>query len=498
MISRRLNLHNVKGPWRYLAALGVVVAATLIAELLYRTLETNRLSMIFLAGVLVAAVWLGSGPAYFAAAIAFLIYNFYLAEPRFTLTFASPEDVIVLMVFLIVAMLTGSLAGRVRDEASRAQARARTTSALLGASREFGASISEEGVRERLLVHLAEAAKGDAVIWDGQRAEVHPAGVEPPLDLIGDVELLARRALSDAVITVDAGPWRARPLRAAGQLLGVAVWRSQTPEPPQPEEVQLINVLIDLGASAIVRARLSAGQAEVQALARTEQLRNALLSSISHDLRTPLAAILASASSLKEFGDRFPAEVRDDLLTTITEEAERLNLFVANLLDMTKLDGGALTVERDPFSVPEVINRLTARLDRRRGARRLRTRIDDGELIACGDPILLEQALGNVLENAIRFSPDGSDIEITVLGGRRVQIEVTDAGPGVPQGELEKIFEKFFRSEQAVKHSQGAGLGLSIARGLVEAMGGGVRARLRGDGPGLIVTTELPAQGTSS
>ena len=287
MILRRLNLRSVKGLWRYLAALGVVVAATLIAELLYRTLETNRLSMIFLAGVLVTAVWLGSGPAYFAAAIAFLIYNFYLAEPRFTLTFASPEDVIVLIVFLIVAMLTGSLAGRVRDEARRAQARARTTGALLGASREFGASISEAGVRERLLVHLAEAAKGDAVIWDGQRAEVHPAGVEPPLDLIGDVELLARRALSDAVITVDAGPWRARPLRAAGQLLGVAVWRSQTPEPPQPEEVQLINLLIDLGASAIVRAKLSAGQAEVQALARTEQLRNALLSSISHDLRTP-------------------------------------------------------------------------------------------------------------------------------------------------------------------------------------------------------------------
>ncbi|MDO9249630.1 MAG: DUF4118 domain-containing protein, partial [Phenylobacterium sp.] len=148
------KLKDVKGFWRYAAALGVVTAATLIAELLYRTLETTRLSMIFLAGVLVAAVWLGSGPAYIAAAAAFLIYNFYLVDPRFTLTFGSAEDVIVLAVFLIVAMLTGSLAGRVRDEARRAEDRAQTTQALLEASRAFGASIDEAAVRQRLATHL--------------------------------------------------------------------------------------------------------------------------------------------------------------------------------------------------------------------------------------------------------------------------------------------------------------------------------------------------------
>ena len=488
------ELKDVKGFWRYAAALGVVTAATLIAELLYRTLETTRLSMIFLAGVLVAAVWLGSGPAYLAAAAAFLIYNFYLVDPRFTLTFGSAEDFIVLAVFLTVAMLTGSLAGRVRDEARRAQDRARTTQALLDASRAFGASIDEAAVRERLATHLAEAAKGEAVIWNGSQALTHPPGVTPPTGLIADVEALAARALTDSVMTIPGGPWRARPLRAGGERLGVAAWRPLSPQAPEAEEASLMDVLIDLGAGAIVRARLSEGQAEVQALARTEQLRNALLSSISHDLRTPLAAILASASSLKEFGGQFPPEVRDDLLATITEEAERLNLFVANLLDMTKLDGGALQVDCGPFSVREVIDRLTARLARRLGARRLITSMGDGGLIARGDPVLLEQALGNVLENAIRFSPDGSEILLTAHGGASVEIEVTDAGPGVPEAELDLIFEKFFRSSQALKHSQGTGLGLSIARGLTEAMGGAVKARPREDADGLVVALRLPGE----
>ena len=493
---RSPQLTDVKGAWRYLAALGVVMAATLVAELLYRVLETTRLSMIFLAGVLVAAVWLGSGPAYLAAAAAFLIYNFYLVDPRFTLPFGSPEEAIVLVVFLIVAMLTGSLAGRVRDEARRAQDRARTTQALLEASRAFGASIDEEAVRERLATHLAEAAKGEAVIWDGSRAFTHPRGRNLPADLISDVEALEAAAPPDGVMTIVGGDWRARPLRAGGERLGVAAWRALSPQAPEAEAASLVDVLIDLGAGAIVRARLSEGQAEIQALARTEQLRNALLSSISHDLRTPLAAILASASSLKEFGDQFPPDVRDDLLATITEEAERLNLFVANLLDMTRLEGGALRVEAGPFSVREVIDRLTARLARRLGARRLVTKMADGGLIARGDPVLLEQALGNVLENAIRFSPDGSEILLTVHGGDRVEIEVTDAGPGVPEAELDLIFEKFFRSPQALKHSQGTGLGLSIARGLTEAMGGAVHARPRADARGLVVALRLPGEET--
>lgn len=482
----------MRGWRRYLAAFAVVVASTGIAEMLYRTLETTRLSMIFLAGVLVAAVWLGSGPAYFAAGLAFLIYNFYLCEPRFTLVFAGPEDVIVLTVFLIVAMLTGGLAGRVRDEAKRAQARARTTAALLEASRDFAATTEEAEIRERLARRLAEAAKGEAVIWDGTHAVTSDDQVAPPESLLHDVMDLARRARGTVPVTVETRTWRARPLRSAEALLGVAAWRAHGGEPPAEEEMQLVSVLVDQGATAIIRARLTTAQAEVQASARTEQLRNALLSSISHDLRTPLAAILASASSLKEFGDRFPPEVRADLTDTIQEEAERLNLFVANLLSMTRLEGGGLQPQATPFNVVEVVDQLMARMEHRRGGRVLARDAASGDLTAMGDPVLLEQALGNVIENALRFSPDGSTVRVSLAGGDCVRIQVADEGPGVPEAELERIFEKFFRSSGSRDTTPGTGLGLSIARGLVEATGGHVRARLRTDRSGLVVALDLP------
>jgi K+-sensing histidine kinase KdpD len=486
------ELRNQRGWRRYLAALLVVVAATCIAEMLYRTLGTTRLSMIFLAGVLVAAVWLGSGPAYFAAGLAFVIYNFYLCEPRFTLVFADPEDVIVLTVFLIVAMLTGGLAGRVRDEAKRAQARARTTAALLEASRDFAATTQEAEIRERLARRLAEAAKGDAVIWDGAEAVTSHDDVAAPAPLLIDALDLANRAIGAVPVTLESGAWRARPLRSGEAVLGVAAWRLNGSEPPAAEEVQLVSVLVDQGATAIVRTRLAAAQAEVQASARTEQLRNALLSSISHDLRTPLAAILASASSLKAFGDRFTPEVRADLTDTIQEEAERLNLFVANLLNMTRLEGGGLAPKATPFNVVEVVDQLMARMERRRGGRVLTRDTAEGDFTAMGDPVLLEQALGNVIENALRFSPDGSTVRVSLAGGDGVRIQVTDEGPGVPEAELERIFEKFFRSAGSREITPGTGLGLSIARGLVEATGGRVRARLRNDRSGLVVAVDLP------
>ncbi len=486
------ELRNVRGWRRYLAAFAVVVASTGVAEMLYRTLETTRLSMIFLAGILVTAVWLGSGPAYLAAGLAFVVYNFYLCEPRFTLVFAGPEDVIVLTVFLIVAMLTGGLAGRVRDEAKRAQARARATAALLEASRDFAAATEETEVRERLARRLAEAAKGDAVIWDGEQAVLSGEQVASPLPLLNDAMILASRARSTVPVTLETETWRTRPLRSAEVLLGVAAWRPQAGDAPEAEEMQLVSVLVDQGATAIMRARRAAAQAEVQASARTEKLRNALLSSISHDLRTPLAAILASASSLKEFGDRFPPEVRADLTDTIQEEAERLNLFVANLLNMTRLEGGGLQPKATPFNVVEVVDQLIARMAHRRGERVLTRDAASGDLTAMGDPVLLEQALGNVIENALRFSPDGSTVRVGLAAGDCVRIEVTDEGPGVPEAELERIFEKFFRSAGSRDTTPGTGLGLSIARGLVEATGGHVRARLRTDRSGLMVALDLP------
>jgi two-component system sensor histidine kinase KdpD len=220
-------------------------------------------------------------------------------------------------------------------------------------------------------------------------------------------------------------------------------------------------------------------------------MRTALLTAVSHDLRTPLAAIMASASSLQEFGDGFDAATRRDLTATIQEESERMNAFVANLLNMTKLEAGALAVQRTRFDIHEIIDRTT----RRHGVAHKRTIVAAApgpDLEAAGDPVLFEQALGNIVENAVRYSPPGSTVRIACERAQgEAVIRVTDEGPGVPPHDLARIFDKFYRSP-AVTSTTGTGLGLSIARGFMEAMGGEVTAQNRPKPErGLLVTLTL-------
>lgn len=470
---------------KYAAAAGFVALSTLAAELLFRFSASPRTSMVFLASVLFSAYFLGSGPAYLAAGLAFLVYNFYLVEPRFTFLFES-EDLLTLAVFLAVAMLTGNLTGRVRDQAARAEARARTTDVLFRATREFASLSEEEVIRQRLARRLAAAAGGQAFVQDGQRLAVSE-GPAPRLEL-----LAAARAFA-VDVSVPHDGWTFHVLGAADLPLGVAAWRPGGDHVLSRDETTLLEILAEAGAAALARARLAAAKAEAETRARTEDLRNALLSSVSHDLRTPLAAILASASSLEQFGETFAPDVRRDLAATIQEEAERLDVFVANLLNMTRVEAGALIVRPAPFSAAEVIDRTVERRIRslRRQAR-VSTPADLPE--ALGDPVLFEQALGNVVENAMRHTPPDAPVEVQAWSADgEVVVEVSDAGPGVAPGELPHIFEKFFRGGAGAGRV-GTGLGLSITRGLMEGMGGAVAARNHpAPQRGLAVTLRLPA-----
>ena len=463
----------------YVVALVFTLLATGLAELLYRLFDTTRLSMVFLAGVLLTAVTQGAYAGYFSALVAFAIYNVYLVEPRFTFQLSSTEDVLVLVMFLAVAMLTGGLTGRLRDEAHRNMIRARAIGALFETSRQLSSAEDEMAIRRLVVEQMAVAAKGEAMMLDQSQVWRFPTDDD------------ATPLLTD----LSESGWRVRELVADGAALGQAAWRSAEGEPDADGE-RLIQVLADLGAAAILRARLSTERSEIAAAARTEQLRNALLSSISHDLRTPLSAILASASSLKAFGGQFSPEVQHDLVTTIEEEAERLNRFVANLLSMTKLESGALTLESQTFAAAETVNRAADRLARLGCAVE---RTIDGQPLIQGDPILLDQILTNVLENAARYGRDGGPIRVSVREtGADVRIEVADQGPGVPDADLERIFEKFYRSPGSAGASQGTGLGLSIARGLVEAMGGSITAAGRPDTrPGLVVSMIFPGKPTA-
>ncbi|MDZ4372505.1 MAG: DUF4118 domain-containing protein [Phenylobacterium sp.] len=483
----RLQRHLV----RYALAAVFVALSTLAAEIMFRTSENPRLSMAFLAGVLVTAYALGSGPAYLAAGLAFLSYNFYLTEPRFTFSFES-EDFLTLAVFLAVAMLTGNLTGRVRDQAARAEARARTTDVLFRATHEFSALSDEAVIQEKLAQHLATAARGEAFVRAGDEVRAWPHDPAPPGQVL-DAAVALQQAPGDTAWSVGEGEWVVRTLRTGGQSLGVAAWRSTAQTAPNPDERTLLEILADAGAAALARARLNAARAEAEARAKTEDLRDALLSSISHDLRTPLAAILASASSLEQFGESFQPEVRGDLAATIREEAERLDAFVANLLHMSRVESGALAVQFTPFSLAEVIVRTVERRARVLGGRtRVLTPPDLAE--GLGDPVLFELALGNVVENALRHTPSDTPVEVRAWRDEAyVIVEVADWGPGVQPTETDRIFEKFVRGAGATGRP-GVGLGLSIARGLVEAMSGAVSARNRAaPDTGLIVTFRIPA-----
>ncbi|MDP3385489.1 MAG: DUF4118 domain-containing protein [Phenylobacterium sp.] len=471
----------------YAGAVLLVLAANLLAFLLDQQLGYARVSMVFLAAVLISAVRLGSGPAYLSAALGFVSYNFYLVEPRYTFGVES-EDIVILIVFLSVAMLTGGLAGRVRDQARQSRDRAQTTSVLFEAGRDFAALGEEAPIARRLADGLAGAAQGKAVVVIG--TQVYSSEAATPSAAL----LEALRACQVGGAHVE-GPdgWRLRGLWADGRQLGAAAWRPLLIQSEEVDQFRLIHVLLDMGASAIARARLGRAWAEIEARNRTESLRNALLSSISHDLRTPLSAILASATSLKTFGGLFEPEVRDDLLDTITEEAERLNAFVANLLSMTRLEADALAVQPSPFEVAEGLDRIHRRYAPRWPDRRLTLNLPEAPLIGWGDSILFEQALTNVVENALRFSPESGEVRIAARrAGETILVQVSDQGPGAPEDELGLLFEKFYRSPSANPNLQGAGLGLSIVKGLMEAMGGEVTAQLPPDGPGLIVTLSLP------
>jgi two-component system sensor histidine kinase KdpD len=475
---------------RYGTALAINLLAAGMAEGLFRLTHTSRLGSVFLISTLVTSYLLGSGPGYMSAAIGFIIFNLYLNGPRLDVSVSTTESIIALGSFLAIATLMGGLTGRVRDEAQRAKTRASTTAALLDATRDFSASPDESFIRQRLAHHLQVAAKGSAIVRDGAAMVTSPPGLVLEAGDLNTVALTPVQVVDGAVVTMFLDGWTLRPLFADGAMLGLAAWRPAADAVLAPEEQTLLEILADAGASAVARARLAAAKSSAEARVRTEELRNALLSSISHDLRTPLAAIMASASSLQEFGDDFDPATRRDLTLTIQEEAERMNAFVANLLNMTKLEAGALVAQRTPFSVAEIIDR-TVRRKQLAHKRRVSASSPSPDLEAAGDPVLFEQAFGNVLENAIRYSPAGSLVHVAFESGEKeTVITITDEGAGVPPGDLARIFDKFYRSPSAT--ASGTGLGLSITRGFMEAMGGTVTAENspRAD-RGLIVTLRL-------
>ncbi|HEY5288786.1 MAG TPA: sensor histidine kinase KdpD [Caulobacteraceae bacterium] len=469
--------------WRgHVASIGFVVVAGVIAGLIDQFSHGANLAMIFLISVLASGLAFGLWPAVTAATVAALAYNFFFLDPRLSFVIGRPTDVLTFAVFFVVAMTTGWLTGRVRDQALSASRRATAIGALLAASRRLSASAEREDTAQALAEQLAAATGGGAIVLLPQGEDVIVTAGAPDLPLLGPADAAAARwtwlhgeSAGAETGTLPNAAWTFRPLQGLKTRSGVAGVEAAAMRDEEGERFVLS--LLDQGAVALERAEFAADAADAEALRRSDKLRSALLNSVSHDLRTPLSTVLGSATTLLEYPDSLDEAVKSDLLASIREEAERLNRYVGNLLDMTRLEGDGLDIRADWVDVRDVLGAAAERVSRRLGGRRVtRDFLSDLPLIKA-DPTLLEQALVNILENAIAYSPDNATIELAVYDDRNnVVLSIEDEGRGIPTAELERVFERFRRMDESTDRGKGAGLGLAISKGFIEAMGGRIAA----------------------
>ena len=436
-------------------------------------------ALVFVLGITLAGATMGLGAALLAASASFLLYNFYFAEPALTFRFYTFEDVVPLIIFNLSAVVSGVLAGRVRDEAAAAAAANRSLIVLLEISRSLQSAVRFEDI-DRALSNPGAVAAGVRLL---------PA--EP--SLASDEPDPAAKQISKVSLTGSGfGPDIYR-LESGARVIELSVARSLS---RGTVEGALGSALANLVALAMERATLSERIAEADASARAEGLKTILLSSVSHDFRTPLATISASASSLIDYGDRLDRETADSMLRSIVEESERLNRFTANLLHMTKLEAGRPLSPAQILSVSDVLSAAVRRIRPRAGARIIE-RHDTEDCFVLAEASLFELALLNVLENAILYSADGSHIAVLLAReGNESVIEIADEGRGIPRAELERVFDRFHRVDAAEQMPRGSGLGLAIAKGFVQAFGGTIEALVPGIGErGTRIRIRLPIAG---
>ncbi|HEV7384260.1 MAG TPA: DUF4118 domain-containing protein, partial [Phenylobacterium sp.] len=470
--------------WRgHLGALALVAVTGAVAGLLDELASGANLAMIFLLSVLGAGLAFGLWPAITAAAAAALAYNFFFLEPRLTFIIGHATDVLTFVVFFLVALTTGWLTGRVRDQARQTSARASAIASLLASSRRLSGSATRNDTAHALADQISAAAGAKAIVLLPKGEEIEAVAGAPELDVLGAAAMAAARwawekgeAAGHGTGTLPQTSWTFWPLQGVRHRVGVAGVEADAIKSGSDEE-KLVLALLDQGAVALERADLALAAVEAETLRRSDRFRAALLNSISHDLRTPLSTVLGSTTTMIEYGEGMPAATRADLLQSVREEAERLNRYVGNLLDMTRLEGGGLNIREDWIDVRDVLmgaaERVSRRLDKRRIDRDFPPDLPPVRL----DPNLLEQAVVNILENAIAYSPDETAIELAAYEDRNnVVISIEDEGKGIPTAELERVFEKFRRMEEPTDRTKGAGLGLSISKGFIEAMGGRIAA----------------------
>lgn len=450
----RINIRMTD--WAPFLVTNTGVAIAVLLSYLFQRLPHANLSLVFLAPVILVAMRYGMRLAIYAAILSFLIYNFLFTTPLYTLTVAEEGDLATLTFFLFFAVISGHLTARFRNASQATDLALSRLNTLYDFSRAMISAITREDIKNALEHHLS--ALSDTFI---RISLERPEGGNNWL------------SLEDPRLTTG------------------GIWIEKSGFDPQ--HLELARNLCEQAAGALVREQLGNELKSAQFINEQERLRSALLSSVSHDLRTPLAGVIGSATSLVEYGNTLSMEDQGELLQSILEAAERLDKYIQNLLDMARIGQGDIHLSKDWIDLSDILDSARHRLKPKLEQLKTNIHIDKGARIIHANGTFLEQAIVNILDNAAQLSPAHGTIHITAKKSKdRVIISVSDEGPGIPEKDREAVFDMFYRIPDADHAYHGTGLGLTICRGLVGAHGGTVSSAPNPAGVGTTFNISLP------
>ncbi len=497
-------------PLAFFYATATVAAALGVGELLSKLTPLPNLSMVFLMAVLFIAINFGVWPAIYASLLSFLAYNFFFIEPIYTFTVAEPYELLALVIFLAIAVITSAVAGRAREQARISSGRVRAMRRLYEFTRRLSGLATLDSLAEGAASEIHASLGRAVVVLLAQGEDLVLTAAWPPEDELDAAPMTAARwayshnepAGADTA-TLPIIPWYFIPLRIGNKTLGVIGIANAKDAPLLDSEARaLLDTLSEQTAAALERASLAREMVSAKTATETERVRNTLLASVSHDFRTPLSSILGSATSLIDYGDKIDAAAQKDLLGQIKAEAEDLDEMVRNLLAITRIDAGALELRRDWLDLREVVERVV-NAARRHGARqKFEVNLPPELPLVRADATLAEQAIGNVIANAVAHTPPDTHVVVDgSVASDGVQLRVTDGGPGIDAQALPHIFDKFVKGADPgasrADGSQGTGLGLAITKGIMEAHGGSIEVESPvHDGRGARFTFVFPREET--
>jgi two-component system sensor histidine kinase KdpD len=468
----------------YAEAVAAVAACSGIASLMFHHFGLSNLIMVYLLGVVAVAARNGRGPTTLASLLSVATFDFFFVPPYFSFAVSDTQYLVTFAVMLVVALVISGLTVRIRAQADAARHRERRTAALYAMSRELASTRGVDDLLAIAIRHIVDVFPAEvSVLLPDATGRVAPRSV-PAATLATDAAEQAvaqwvfehREVAGRGTATLPGAAALHVPLLGSRGAVGVlGVKPADAHAFDSPEQLHLLETFANQMALAIERGALAEETQASQVRIETERLRNSLLSSVSHDLRTPLATITGAATTILDSGARLDPRTQHELLESVRDEAERLNRLVQNLLEMTRLESGAIQLHKDWHPVEEVVGAALGRLSKSLGSRRVSVSIPPDLPLVKIDDVLIEQVFVNLLDNAVKYTPPNSAIRIIVTAtDQSVTAEVADHGPGLPKGQEALVFEKFHRA--APDGKRGAGLGLAICRGIILAHGGRIWA----------------------